>query len=173
MSTSERANAVRLSEAMVDTEKVSRPSDDEVSTLLRRWEEAARAYVRGDVDRYLDLVHHARGFTLLPPFGGPVSAHADRRAEVRSWDGTGITRGDAQLEHVETHAWGDTVVLVMIERQHGQPAGLPARDLSVRVTHVYRRLDEEWQLVHRHADPLVRPRRPHEMSDLFDGAPSI
>ena len=65
--------------------------------LQRRAEEAARAYVSGDVDLYLELVHHARGFTLLPPFGGPFSAHEDRRAEVRSWDGTGITGGDAQL----------------------------------------------------------------------------
>lgn len=159
---------MRSSGARVDTEIVSLPRDDEVSALLRCAEEAARAYVSGDVDRYLDLVHHARGFTLLPPFGGPVSAHQDRRAEVRSWDGTGITGGDAQLEHVETHAWGDTVVLVMIERQHGQPAGLPARDLSMRVTHVYRRLNEEWQLVHRHADPLVRPRSPHEMGEFMD-----
>lgn len=140
-----------------------------MSTLLRRWAEAARAYVRGDVDLYLDVVHHARGFTLMAPFGGPVSVHEDRRAEVRSWGGTGITGGDAQLEHVQTHAWDDTVVLVMIERQHGQFAGLPARDLSVRVTHVYRRLGAEWQLVHRHADPLVRPRTPDEIGDLFDG----
>lgn len=151
-----------------DTDPVNGPRDDELAALVQSAREAARAYVSGDVDLYLDLVHHARGFTLLPPFGGPVSAHDDRRAELRSWDGTGITGGDAELDHVETHAWGDTVVLVMIERQHGQPAGLPARDLSVRVTHVYRRLGDEWQLVHRHADPLVRPRSPQEMGDLFD-----
>lgn len=140
-----------------------------MSALLRGAEEAARAYLSGDVDRYLDLVHHARGFTLLPPFGGPASAHEDRRAEVRSWEDTGITGGDSRLEHVETHAWDDTVVLVMIERQHGQPAGLPDRDLSLRVTHVYRRLNAQWRLVHRHADPLVRPRSPDEMGELFDG----
>lgn len=155
---------------MVDNDIVPRPSDDELSALMRGAEEAARAYVSGDVDLYLNLVRHAPGFTLLPPSGGPVSVHEDRRAEVRSWDSTGITGGDAQLEHVETHAWGDTVVLAMIERQHGEPAGTPARDLSMRVTHVYRRLDEEWQLVHRHADPLVRPRSPHEMSALFEGS---
>ena len=157
------------SEAVGDTHVMTTPGDEEVSALQRRAEEAARAYVSGDVDLYLELVHHARGFTLLPPFGGPFSAHEDRRAEVRSWDGTGITGGDAQLEHVATHAWGDTVVLVMIERQHGRPVGLPARDLSMRVTHVYRRLDDEWQLVHRHADPLVRPRSPHETGSMLDG----
>lgn len=148
---------------------MNRPSEDELTALVRRAEEAARAFMRGDVDHYLQLVHHAHGFTLVPPFGGPVSAHEDRRAEVRSWDGTGFTDGDAHFEHVQTHAWGDTVVLVMVERQHGQPAGLPARDLSLRVTHVYRRVNDRWQLVHRHADPLVRARSPREMTELIEG----
>jgi ketosteroid isomerase-like protein len=57
---------------------------------------------------------------------------------------------------VETHALGDTVVLVMIERQHGRVGGLPDQDWSLRVTQVYRRDGPEWQVVHRHADPLVR-----------------
>jgi ketosteroid isomerase-like protein len=55
----------------------------------------------------------------------------------------------------QVHAWGDTVVLVMIERQHGQVGGLPDQDWSLRVTQVYRRDGSDWQVVHRHADPLV------------------
>jgi hypothetical protein len=34
--------------------------------------------------------------------------------------------------------------------------GLPEQDWSLRVTEVYRKAGSEWQLVHRHADPLVR-----------------
>jgi ketosteroid isomerase-like protein len=54
-----------------------------------------------------------------------------------------------------TYASGDLVVLVMIERQHGEVGGLPDQEWSLRVTQVYRREGSEWQLVHRHADPLV------------------
>ena len=43
----------------------------------------------------------------------------------------------------------------MIERQHGQVGGLPDQDWSLRATRVYRRNGSGWQLVHRHADPLV------------------
>jgi ketosteroid isomerase-like protein len=46
--------------------------------------------------------------------------------------------------------------MVIIERQHGKVANLAEQDLSLRVTLVFRRSAEsEWQLVHRHADPLV------------------
>jgi ketosteroid isomerase-like protein len=133
-----------------------RITDDELAEFLKRTEDAADAWMRGDLDRYLALVHHTRGFTLLAPLGGPASRH-ENRAEGAKAAAANFQGGEARLEHVETHAWGDTVVLVMIERQHGQVGGLPDQDLSLRVTHVYRRVGSEWLLVHRHADPLVRP----------------
>jgi len=124
--------------------------------FVRRAEEAAAAWVRGDIDRYLDLVHHASGFTLLAPTGGPATRQEDRHAELTGW-ASPFAQGEARLEHVETHAWGDAVVLVMIERQHGRVGDQPDQDLSLRVTHVYRRDTSGWLLVHRHADPLAAP----------------
>jgi ketosteroid isomerase-like protein len=44
---------------------------------------------------------------------------------------------------------------VVVERQRGQVGHLPEQDWSLRVTLVFRRSDSGWQLVHRHADPLV------------------
>lgn len=139
---------------------------DEMAEFVRSAEEAADAWVRGDMDRYLDLTHHARGFTLLAPFGGPATQHEERAEGIRASAGY-FQRGEARLEHVQTHAWGDTVVLVMIERQHGQVGGLPDQDLSLRVTHVYRREGSEWLLVHRHADPLVQPVELDELAAMF------
>jgi ketosteroid isomerase-like protein len=63
--------------------------------------------------------------------------------------------GESELELVQSYASGDMVVLVMIERQHGEVGGLPDQDWSLRVTLVYRREGSEWRLAHRHADPLV------------------
>ena len=47
-------------------------------------------------------------------------------------------------------------MLVMIERQSAEVGGLPKQDWSLRVTEVYRKDGTQWQLAHRHADPLVR-----------------
>jgi ketosteroid isomerase-like protein len=145
---------------------MDRPTDQSLNEFVAGAEEAADAWVRGDMQRYLDLVHHARGFTLLAPYGGPASRHEDRGGELRGWEST-FADGEATLEHVMTHAWGDTVVLVMTERQHGRIDDQPDQDLSLRVTHVYRRDGADWLLVHRHADPLVPTLAPDELTALF------
>jgi ketosteroid isomerase-like protein len=129
-------------------------ADEPIAELVGQTEEAAGAWMRGEMDRYLALTHHARGFTLMDPSGGPARRFENRAESFQGWQSP-FANGEARLEHVETHAWGDTAVLVMIERQHGQVAGTPDQDWSLRVTHVYRREGSDWLLVHRHADPLV------------------
>jgi Domain of unknown function (DUF4440) len=129
-------------------------SDEELSGLVRRTEEATSAFMRGDMDRYLALTPHARGFTLMNPFGGPPNRYEDRTESLRA-AASYFKAGEAKLELAETHVWDDTVVLVMIERQHGEVGGLPDQDWPLRVTQIYRRDGPDWLLVHRHADPLV------------------
>jgi ketosteroid isomerase-like protein len=129
-------------------------SEEQLAELLQRTEEATTAFMRGDMDRYLALTPHVRGFTLMNPFGGPPTSYDDRSESLREAAGY-FKGGDAKLELAEAHAWGDTVVLVMIERQHGEVGGLPDQDWPLRVTQIYRRDGADWRVVHRHADPLV------------------
>jgi len=129
--------------------------DRRVAELIDQTAEAADAWMRGDMDRYLDLIHHAPGFTLTAPNGGSPVQFADRRSEFQGWQSP-FADGAATLEITAVHVWGDTAILVMVERQHGRIADLPDRDLSMRVTSVHRRTATGWELVHRHADPLVR-----------------
>jgi ketosteroid isomerase-like protein len=130
-------------------------TDEELAELVRRTEEATSAFIRGDMSRYLELTSHARGFTLMNPFGG-LPTRYDNRAESLAKVAGYFKGGEAKLELVQAHASGDIVVLVMLERQHGEVGGLPDQDWSLRVTQVYRREDSEWRLVHRHADPLMK-----------------
>ena len=112
--------------------------------------------MRGDMDRWFGLAHIAPDFTLMQPFGGPAShgfdASPERLAELARF----FKNGETSLEVAQTYASDGLVVLVMIERQRGEVGGLPAQDWSLRVTEVYRKDGSEWQLVHRHADPLVQ-----------------
>jgi ketosteroid isomerase-like protein len=61
------------------------------------------------------------------------------------------------------------IVLVTIERMNGEIADLPKQDWSLRVTQVYRREGSEWQLVHRHADPLANGISVEEAAALSGG----
>jgi hypothetical protein len=128
---------------------------DEVAHLVKRAAEKNAAFMRGDMDRWLSLVHIAPDFTLMQPFGGAVShgfnASPERLAELARF----FKNGETSLEVAQTYASDTLVVLVMIERQQAEVGGLPNQNWSLRVTEVYRNDGAEWQLVHRHADPLV------------------
>jgi ketosteroid isomerase-like protein len=62
---------------------------------------------------------------------------------------------DSTLELVHAYRDLDMVVLAVIERTHVEVGGLAEQDWGLRVTLVFRREGEHWQLVHRHADPLA------------------
>ena len=128
-----------------------------VADLVRRTEQAAAALIRGDLHAYLQLIRHANDYTLMQPFGGPPIRGFDPRPENVAALARFFKGGESTLEITQSYASGDLVVLVLIERQHGEVGGLPDQDWSLRVTQVYRRSGATWELVHRHADPLVHP----------------
>ncbi len=133
-----------------------RVTDDELAALVQRITEAAQALISGDIEGYVARIEHADDYTLMSPYGGePVRGFddSDRALEALAQFFRG---GEAEVEVVETYTSSDLAVLVVIERQHGTIGDLPEQDWSLRVTWVFRRAAEsDWELVHRHADPLV------------------
>jgi ketosteroid isomerase-like protein len=142
---------------------------DEVAQLVKRAAEKNAAFMRGDMDRWFGLAHIAPDFTLMQPFGGPAShgfnASPERLAELARF----FKSGETSLEVAQTYASDRFVVLVMIERQQAEVGGLPNQNWSLRVTEVYRNDGSEWQLVHRHADPLVHRIALREAATLARG----
>jgi ketosteroid isomerase-like protein len=144
-------------------------TDEEIAALIERVAEAARAYIGGDMRTYFGLIQHSNDYTLMSPFGGEPQRGVDTSPEHLDELERFFRGGDAELEVVETYASGDLVVLVMIERQHGEVGGLPEQDWSLRVTWVFRREGAEWRTVHRHADALVHPISFEQLSALARG----
>jgi ketosteroid isomerase-like protein len=135
----------------------SEGSDEAAQRLIQRVGEANAAFMRGDMTAWYERARPIAGdFTLMQPFGGPPSrgfdgsqAHLEQLARY-------FQKGVTAQEIVETYATADMVVLVLIERQHGEVGGLRDQEWSLRVTQVFRRRGDVWEYVHRHADPLVR-----------------
>jgi ketosteroid isomerase-like protein len=69
------------------------------------------------------------------------------------WVGSRFAGADAvDVEHTVVASSGDLAYTVGFERSRVSVDGGPLRDMVIRVTHIYRRTDGDWKLVHRHAD---------------------
>jgi len=92
----------------------------------------------------------------MPPYGGLFWGETAPTEKDIEEGGRFFVSGEATLDVEHWYASGDLVVLAAVERQHGEVGDLPDQDMSLRVTLVFRRAGNRWQIVHRHADPLVR-----------------
>jgi len=108
---------------------------------------------------YLSFIDVAGDFTLMQPFGGEVTRGFNRSPEWAKGIAEYFKGGEAVVELVQSYASGDgpgdIAVLVTVEHQHAQVGGLPDQEWPLRVTLVFRHGETDWELVHRHADPLV------------------
>ena len=138
---------------MVDASDVS-PAD--LAGLIEIMDDAAAAYIRGDLRHYLSLFDHPEDYTLMPPYGGDTQRGYTPTDEQVEETSRFFASGEARLDVAESYVSGNLAVLVAVERQHGVVGGSDDQDWSLRVTLVFRRRGGRWQLVHRHADPLVR-----------------
>ena len=145
--------------------------DDIASGLIRRAELQANLFDRGDMERWWAMIGIGNGFTLFEPFGGTASHGFDPTPEKLAALAANFRNGKATLEIERSYVSYDLAVLVYVERQTGEVHGLPDQDWSLRVTQVFQRQAGEWKLVHRHADPLVRPIPLQTLSALAAGQP--
>lgn len=126
-----------------------------VAELLQRSESGNAALLKGDVDRWQEMIPLSDDFTLMSPFGGPPSRRSDYTPEFFESMGRFFKDGSLEQEVVETYATDDMVVLAVVERARVAVGHTPVQLWALRVTLVYRRIDGRWMLAHRHADPLA------------------
>jgi ketosteroid isomerase-like protein len=126
-----------------------------MDALIKLSEESNAALMRGDIDRYQELISLTDDFTIMAPFGGTPTRRVDFTSEQMSAMGRFFKNGTLEQEVVSTYGSSDMVVLALIERAYVEVGGLPSQLWALRVTLVYRKEGTTWRLAHRHADPLV------------------
>lgn len=144
-------------------------TETELAELIELTTQAAKAYIRGEMNTYFTLIRHGDDHVLLSPFGGEPRRGADTSPESLAALERYFRGGEAELEVVQTYTSGEMVVLVAIERQHGEVGGLPEQEWSLRVTLVFVRDGSGWRQVHRHADALVHGIDLAQLSALAKG----
>ena len=128
-----------------------------LADMLPKQVAAERAIHNGEVEPRLALWSHNDPVTL---FGAALSSSGWEQlsadfATVASWFSDSE---NYEVEVVAAGAGGDLAYLVGYEHNTVKVNG-DLRTYTLRVTHVYRREDGQWKIVHRHAD--TPPAEPH------------
>ena len=128
-------------------------------TEARQHVHTALAAIRaGDPQPYIETWATTDDVTLFGAWG-PIEKGHQSLVDTFRWVGSRFNGGDIDVEDVIAYTSGDLAYTVGFERGDVAVDGGTTRPMTIRVTHVYRRFDDDWRLVHRHADfPPSDPR---------------
>jgi ketosteroid isomerase-like protein len=125
--------------------------DEFLSTTLERLIQAERALLHGDPAPWLAMWSTHEPVTLFGVNSNTRGAAAVPR--TFQWQVSWFTNCTAHsLELVAAGVSGDLAYTVALEHASVSVGGGPVQSLTTRATHVYRREDAEWKIVHRHSD---------------------
>jgi ketosteroid isomerase-like protein len=135
---------------------MSKESGDGFNDALVRLHAAMARVAMGDVSLVKAL--HSRQPDVTSCYGwGGYEKGWDAVAKRWDWAATQFRGGTVAYETVSTVVSGDLAYAVEIETFNARRPDAPEPvQWSNRVTHVFRREDGEWRLVHRHANRLEK-----------------
>jgi ketosteroid isomerase-like protein len=125
--------------------------DRELAEALAQVETALAAMGSGDPEPYIHCWAESQDATLFGAWG-PIERGNQQLAATFRWVGSRFKRGRLVPEHAVVAASGDLAYTVGFERGEVAVDAGPTRPMTIRVTHIYRRIDGAWRLIHRHAD---------------------
>ena len=127
--------------------------------LRGQYHRGLEAFIQGDQEPVLRLWSKRDDATLANPLGPPARGwDAVREAGERA--ATQVADGEAfSVESISMYATPDLAYELGIHRFKAKLGGADeAVPISLRVTTIFRREDDCWWIVHRHADPITGER---------------
>jgi len=122
------------------------------STILARHLEAERAFVEGNPQPRMELWSRRDPVTLFGAIGMSESGW-EQLSQTFDWVASRFSQvSDFRIDVELVEVGEDLAYVLWFERFNGSIAGRAVEPVTVRVTHVYRREDGDWKVVHRHGD---------------------
>ena len=128
-------------------------------SAIEGYRRALELYVKGDPKPVMQFFSRRDDVTLANPLGPPRRGPADVE-EAAAGGAAQLSDGSMRgFEEVSRYSSGDLGYVVQIERAQARLAGSEnLSPIALRVTMIFRREDDVWRVVHRHADPITSPR---------------
>src|SRR5262249_34111595 len=118
---------------------------------------AATAFAQGDPDPLKHLYSQADDVSLALPFGPVVRGWSDVSAALDFVSSSFRDGHVGEIDNIATYATPDLATYVDVEHWRIRVGDGELADFDLRVTMTYRREEEGWKIVHRHADPISTP----------------
>jgi ketosteroid isomerase-like protein len=125
--------------------------DPKLAEALERVRLALAEMGSGNAGPYIACWADSDDATLFGAWG-PIDKGFRRLAKVFRWVGTRFRSGHLVPEYSVVASSGDLAYTVGFERGEVTVDDGPPRLMTIRVTHIFRRIGDSWRLVHRHAD---------------------
>jgi ketosteroid isomerase-like protein len=133
--------------------------DDFIASTLPRQIKAEEAIHNGDPAPRLEMWSTEDPVTLFGAWG-PCKSGTDEVTRISRWVASRFSHSTAySFELVAAGVSGDLAYSVGYERNATSVDEDPV-EYTLRVTHVYRREDGEWKIVHRHGDVMPADQSP-------------
>jgi ketosteroid isomerase-like protein len=132
---------------------------DDFGATVEKHHRALDTFVTGDAGPLHALYSRREDVTIANPFGPPQCGWAaveDTTARAAAHYADGRALGFDEVSKYVTPELAYTVELEHYEVKVGGSDNVSP--VSLRVTTVFRREDDSWKVVHRHADPITAAR---------------
>ena len=143
--------------AAVSSQVASGDNDAGFRSFLREFERGIGQFINGEPALWKQNASHRDDVTIMGAWGAFEKgwSEADRRYD---WAAARFQNSGAvpDIEYIASGVSGDLAYTVSIERSAVRVVGQSGTAaMPLRVTHLFRKEDGAWKLIHRHADPLM------------------
>lgn len=128
---------------------------DSFEQALERYHAAQREFVKGNNGPVLEVFSQREDTVLCNPLR-PLARGPGEIAQATQQAASHLADGEYEFETVTAFATDELAYTVEKERFSATIDGKPG-SVALRVTTVFRREDDAWRVVHRHADAITTP----------------
>jgi ketosteroid isomerase-like protein len=133
---------------------------------IEAYHTAADKFSRGNPEPVKTIFSHRDDVTLANPFGPAVCGRKEV-SEALDQASSRFRDGEVGFETIASYVTTDLATILELDKWKAKVGGnAEVAAFELRVTSTFRREDDMWKLVHRHADPISTydPRGPLRVS---------